>query len=173
MCHSVIKSCPLTVFFNDWLFNSISFLHIPVHVFIWYLAFILLQLILIYKCIFRPNTWTAFFFWSSLNIIFSKKKFSIHLKKKMSTFTHLLHLHNFLFKTSISIINWNTYNANQEFIWCLPVAFYIFFPLICTFFWTLCAIWVAPIKISSSFIGLIRSATCKFEKNCHVIKNTP
>lgn len=91
----------------------------------------------------------------------------------MSTSTHLLHLHNFLFKTSISIINWNTYNANQEFIWCLPVAFYIFFPLICTFFWTLCAIWVAPIKISSSFIGLIRSATCKFEKNCHVIKNTP
>lgn len=45
-----------------------------------------------------------------------------------------------------------------------------FFFLTSTFFWTLCAICVAPIKISSSFMGLIRSATCKFEKKCLVIK---
>lgn len=81
-----------------------------------------------------------------------------------------LHLHNFFY---------NKHNYNQlKHIQPQPRIYLIdacqlllhFFFLTSTFFWTLCAICVAPIKISSSFMGLIRSATCKFEKNWLVIK---
>lgn len=82
-----------------------------------------------------------------------------------------LHLHNFFFITSIIIINWNTIQPQPRIYLidaCQLLLHFIF--LTSTFFWTLCAICVAPIKISSSFMGLIRSATCKFEKNWLVIK---
>lgn len=75
------------------------------------------------------------------------------------------------FITSIIIINWNTIQP-QPRIYLIDACQLLlhFFFLTSTFFWTLCAICVAPIKISSSFMGLIRSATCKFEKNWLVIK---
>lgn len=81
-----------------------------------------------------------------------------------------LHLHNFFYnKHNHNQLKHNSTTTKNLFDRCLPVAFTFFF-LTSTFFWTLCAICVAPIKISSSFMGLILSATCKFEKKCLVIK---